>query len=253
MKGRFDRSEQTIKQLMDQINSMNTHIHTLQAAPPKAAEPVEKKRYVTEQEEHEYGSEFLSVVGKKAKEEIDGTVGELHQRIKQLQDRLDGVGQNIVQDARGRLFETLDTRLSNWREVNDNPEFLQWLSLPDLYTGVIRQQLLNAAFERNDGPRVLAFFQGFLSEEAAMAPAPVSQAASPEPVASRKIPLETFAAPGRAKTAAAPAPVEKPSFTRVQISQFYADAAAGRYRGREAEKDRIEASIFAAEREGRIH
>ena len=68
-----------------------------------------------------------------------------------------------------------------------------------------------------------------------------------------KLSLESFAAPGRAKTSAASsAPVEKPLITRAQISQFYADSASGKYRGREAEKNQLEAMIFDAEREGRI-
>ena len=67
-----------------------------------------------------------------------------------------------------------------------------------------------------------------------------------------KVPLEAFAAPGRAKTAAATAPAEKPIITRAQIATFYADKAAGKYRGKEAEADRLERMIFEAQRDGRI-
>ena len=78
---------------------------------------------------------------------------------------------------------------------------------------------------------MLAFFNGFLAQEAALAPAIPGV---PAPAADGKIPLDTLAAPGRAKTAAANAPVEKPSFTTAQIAQFYADSSRGKYRGREA-------------------
>jgi len=97
----------------------------------------------------------------------------------------------------------------------------------------------------------LAFFRSFLSQEAALDPAVSAQpdtGATPD-----KIPLADLAAPGRAKTAAASTtPVEKPFFTQAQIAQFYAASAAGKYRGREEEKNRIEQAIFAAQREGRI-
>jgi hypothetical protein len=62
----------------------------------------------------------------------------------------------------------------------------------------------------------------------------------------------TLAAPGRAKSAAAAAPAEKPFFTSAQITRFYADVNSGKYRGREADKAKLEAQIFDAQREGRI-
>ena len=147
----------------------------------------------------------------------------------------------------------MNEQLPNWREVNVNPEFLNWLKLPDPYSGAIRHDLLKAAHERNDAPRTLAFFKGFLAEEAATTPAERGPDLPDGASVQQKVSLESLAAPGRAKTAAATsAPAEKPSFTRAQISKFYADSAAGRYRGKEAEKDRIERQIFEAEREGRI-
>ena len=116
-------------------------------------------------------------------------------------------------------------------------------SLPELT--VVR------AFERNDTPRVQAFFTGFLAEEAALDPASGETGRTEAPA--NKVSLENLAAPGRAKSAAATnAPAEKPIFTRAQIAKFYADAAAGKFKGRDAERDRLERQIFEAEREGRI-
>lgn len=147
----------------------------------------------------------------------------------------------------------MNDRLPNWREVNTDPDFLSWLKLPDPYSGVIRHELLKTAYERNDTPRVLNFFQGFLSEEAVLAPADSGPDFRSSAATQDKVPLANFAAPGRAKTAAASgAPAEKPVFTRAQIAKFYADVASRKYAGREAEKDRVENQIFDAEREGRI-
>jgi hypothetical protein len=145
----------------------------------------------------------------------------------------------------------LDAQVPNWRELNSNSEFLSWLNLPDAYSGAIRKELLTAAYNRSDANRVAAFFKGFISDEAATNPASYSQ---PDHVAPRsnKVSLETLAAPGRAKTAAASAPAEKPIFTRAHITEFYSDVRRGKYAGKEAEKDRIEKDIFAAQREGRI-
>jgi hypothetical protein len=111
--------------------------------------------------------------------------------------------------------------------------------------------MLKAAYTQGNAHRVVAFFNGFLAEEAAVAPAKAEPGRRTEKVA--KVPLETLAAPGRAKAAAATsAPAEKPIITRAQITQFYADVAAGRYRGRDEERRKQEEAIFAAQSDGRI-
>jgi hypothetical protein len=254
MEGRYKRAEQDIRALSDQIASMQSLIGTLQARATVEPTPQELRAesLLTPEEVNEYGAEFLGVVAKKAKEELSPEVAALKKQIAMLEQRLEGTVTSNTARARRDLESTLDREVPSWREINVAPEFHSWLALPDVFSGAIRHELLTAAYEQNNTPRVLAFFRGFLAEEAALAPAPKGE---PAPVGATpdKIPLETLAAPGRAKTAAAPgAPAEKPTFTRAQISQFYADSAAGKYRGREAEKNRIEAQIFEAEREGRI-
>jgi hypothetical protein len=110
----------------------------------------------------------------------------------------------------------------NWREINRNPRWLQWLQEIDSLSGRTRQQLLNDATAAGDAPRVIAFFRGFQQE--------VGQA------------------PGRAR----PARPEKPIYTRAQIAQLYSAHRKGAYVGREAEWARQDADIIAAGREGRI-
>lgn len=254
MKGRYDRAETQIKAMSDQITHLQNTITSIQAAQYNANETdTYSERFITPEEEQDYGSEFLAVVGRKAKEELVPEVASLKKEIANLRAQLAGVGGYVQQDARSRLETSLGNSVANWKEINMKPEFLSWLKLPDAYSGVIRHELLRAAYERNDAPRVVAFFKGFLAEEAATAPVEGRPDLDGGSTASRKVSLETLAAPGRAKTAAASgAPAEKPNFTRAQIAKFYADSAAGKYRGKEAEKDRIEMQIFDAEREGRI-
>ena len=253
MKGRFDRSQDQIRYLTDQIAGLQNVIATMQQPPAAGAAPAETlaERLITPEEEQDYGSEFLAVVGKKAKEELAPVIGQYEKKIRELEQRLAGVGNYVEQDAKSRMFSQLDERMPQWRELNRDKGFLDWLKLPDAYSGVIRHELLKAAYERNDGPRVLAFFDGFLAEEAAVAPETSQQdLGAPAP---NKVSLDKFSAPGRAKSAAATtAPAEKPLITRAQIAKFYADVNAGKYRGREADKDRQEKVIFEATRDGRI-
>lgn len=250
MKGRYDRSESQIRNMSDQILSLQNILSTMEAAPTAARSETSFERFITPEEENDYGSDFLNVVGKRAKEEMLPLVKGYEQKIAELEAKLVGVNGYVEQDAKSRMESSLDERVPDWRDVNFDPNFISWLKLPDPYSGAIRHELLKAAYSRNDTPRVLAFFNGFLAEEAAVDPAKGETGRRNTPA---KPSLENFAAPGRAKTAAASgAPAEKPNFTRAQIAKFYADSAAGKFRGKEAEKDRIEAQIFDAEREGRI-
>jgi len=257
MKGRYDRVEEHNRQLSSRVTQLESMLATM-SAPPKEQTPPElqPKRLITPEEEESYGSEFLGVVGKKAEEIIAAREAAFQQRISQLEARLGQVQGTVVSSKRDELLRTLADQVPNWEAMNADPDFLAWLRLPDTYSGTIRHELLKAAFERNDAPRVVAFFKGFLAEEAAVDPAkgqpnPKGQEQAP-PASQKKVPLEQFAAPGRAKSAASSVPAEKPIITRAQIASFYTDKSAGRYRGREAEAQQAEKMIFEAQRDGRI-
>lgn len=251
VRGHLDNANKDKRALADRVRELEGILAAMQFAPPSAPasrdpQPTQA-RLVTDQEVQEYGDDFLAVVGKKAKDEIFPELQQLRTEIGQLQTRVNGVGQHIVMNARDQLFARLEQDVPNWRELNTNQEFLSWLDLPDPYSGAIRKQLLDAAFQRNDATRVAAFFNGFIADEA------VTRSADPPPNLAPRVPLANLAAPGRAKTVATEdVPTEKPTITRAQVSQFYADVTAGRYRGNDAEKNRIEAIIIAAGREGRV-
>jgi hypothetical protein len=250
--GRYTRQNEQIKDLTDQITSLQNVISTMQVAAPSAPLPeVTIERLITPEEANDYGEEFLNVVGKRAREELAPVIKGYETKIAELEKKLQGVNGVFVQDAHEKLLATLDEKLPDWRALNTNEEFLSWLSLPDPYSGVKRHDMLKTAYAQGDARRVLVFFNGFLAEEAATAPA---QARPDTPVTTvPKVPLTSLAAPGRAKTAASTtAPAEKPIFTRAQIAMFYADVAAQKYKGRDAEKSKLEAQIFEAQRDGRI-
>jgi hypothetical protein len=177
----------------------------------------------------------------------------MRQELDGVKAQVGQVGAGMQFSARQRMHADLDTALPSWRDTNNNPQFLNWLALPDPFSGVIRHNLLKEAYARSQTPRVLAFFKGFLSGEAAEQPAANGRDTKggnrQQPP---KVSLTELAAPGRAKTPAPSGPGEKPSFTRAQITRFYADVAANRYAGRDAEKNKLESQIFEASREGRV-
>jgi hypothetical protein len=256
MHGRYVALQDQYRGLSDQVSNLQNLLATMQHAPNGApAAPIVTERLVTEQEETDYGKDLLTVVGKRAKEELAPLLSAQAQQIEKLNETVRSMAGQGAQRTQQSLLERLDTRMPEWRDVNTNPEFLSWLRLPDAYSGAIRHDMLKAAYAAGDATRVLAFFNGFLAEEAATTPAQ----AEPDPSMDERkvvprIPLRNLAAPGKAKNAASSqgAPVEKPIITRAQIATFYSDVAAGRYRGRDDEKASLEAQIFAAQASGRI-
>jgi hypothetical protein len=253
MKGRYDKLAQQhrdeVRALSDQLASLEARMATLRDPSPAPAPTPE--RLITPEEEEAYGPDFLKIIGKKAKEEVGGEVAVLKGQIEGLTAQIRALTNSTARTARERMFDALDGSLTNWRDVNEDQEFLDWLALRDPLSGAIRHELLKSAFEQNDAPRVLNFFKGFLSE-AAKSPAPSAEP-DPEPKPSKKVPLESLAAPGRAKSAAGTPPAsEKPTFTRKQIAAIYADIRAGKYRGREAEQQVLEEQIIEASRSGRV-
>jgi hypothetical protein len=250
--GRYVRQSEQLREMSDQITNLQNVIATLQAQPQMRIPELQAESLLTAEEVKDYGDDFLKVVGKKAREELTPVVKQYEAKIAELENRLQGLTGVVAQDSHTKLLSSLDTKMPNWRDLNTNEEFLDWLKLPDPFSGAIRHDMLKAAYAQGNASRVLAFFNGFLAEEAAVAPAK----GEPDNSVTRvtKVPLENFAAPGRAKTAAGSngTPAEKPIFTRAQIASFYAEVAAGKYRGRDDVKMKMETQIFEAQREGRI-
>jgi hypothetical protein len=248
MQGRFNSQRAQLQTMSQEIGNLNRLLATVQRPEPaKPAEPA--KQLVTPEELAEYGPELVDLMTRVAQQ----ATAPYQQEITQLKTQIQQTNGQIQSGARENLLAKLEEEVPNWAEQNDDPEFVAWLALPDTYSGAIRHDLLKAAFARNDSRRVVNFFKGFLAETAATAPSE-QEPGKPAALPGNKASLTNFAAPGRAKSTAAPssAPGEKPIFTTPQITAFYTDRANGKYRGREDVAKKIEADIFLAQSEGRI-
>jgi hypothetical protein len=256
--GRYVKAEKLSGQLAERITALEGIIQDLNSTPRPAAAPVVAPtapvRFVTEQEENEFGTEMLDVVGRRAREIVSPELAELRTQMAAMEQKLLGTNATVKKTAQQEMLSQLDSKLPEWREVNKYNEFKAWLALPDPYSGAKRHDMLLSAFDQNDTVRVLNFFNGFISELAASTPAnelPLS--VPPAAVQPTKPGLEALAAPGRARTPAAQTPpAEKRIITSADVSAFYNAKRRGDYRGREAEFDALEQELFKAQREGRV-
>ena len=264
MQGRYRASQNTIGQMQEQMSQLGDELVRTQslveaargAAPHEPQHGQDHKKLITAEDEQNYGNELIDLARRAARETVGPEIEALRNENKHLTQR-------VTTSAQKDISTTLNRLVPNWVGINRSPEFKSWLRLPNIYTGQVRSQMLNAAYQAADAPKVVAFFQDFLREGVAtgqMQPAPQNEQLQ-EPVAPSPAPrqaamtLEALVAPGRARPAtgdANPGPAETPFFTRAQVAGFYSDVRKGLYAGREAEKNRNEALIFAAQNSQRI-
>lgn len=212
---------------------------------------------LTPEEIEAYGPDMIDVVKRAATEAVAGEMATLRKENEQLKSVVGDTAQKQELSARERLYETLTGEVSNWRQVNSHPDFLDWLGQIDVYSGIPRRQMLNRAFEQNDANRVIQFFKGFLKENAALQPAAneevtLGDSAPAEPVPP-KVSLESLASPGLGASGGADNISETGRMWKEsEIGKFYEDARKGMYKNRTDDYKATELEIQAALSGGRI-
>lgn len=267
MEGRHRQSQHTIGTMQEQMSEMGEEIGKLhdmmrqpqrQRPPPPNAQPTigQAPQVLTDEDRTTYGNDLLSTM-KRAAEEA------LAPHLSTLSKQIQTTSQTVTQQRVSNMWTTVTAEVPNFRQIDVDPRFIAWARLPDVYSGVLRGQLLNDAIRAADAPRVVAIFKGFLNEEQATGHIPSVPVPEPQPAAVLPVPprepavrLEMIAAPGRPKPATGQDPVvaaaEKPFITRAQIKAFYRAVNSGQYAGRDQDRAAHEAIIFAAQREGRV-
>lgn len=242
------------RKLLDEKMELASELDQLRAKPPApvAAEPVQTdSRLISKDEIDDYGPEMIDVMKRAAREAVADEIAALKAENLKLHSELNGVSSQVDTSAKSSIYVTLDTEVPNWREVNQNDDFLMWLAEPDLFSGQQRQTLLEQAFNENDTARVIRFFKAYLNEDAAVAPATPQQAVA-EPVAP-KVDMRSMVAPGKPKTGGAPGDqTDTRVFTQKEINDFYRSVQLGKFPGTEADKKKMETSIIKAANEGRV-
>jgi len=250
--GRFEAER---KRQREQVESMSGRVQQLErqltttAQPPKLpAAPLN----LTEDEINDYGEDFIGVVRKVAEHVVSGQIAPIVGDLGRTKAQI-GVQQNQT------MHQQMDALYPEWQRMNAFPGFIEWTLLPDPYSGAIRQRLMQDAWDAGDARRVNAFFQGFLAEEAALNPAgsipppaaPAPAAPNGAPAATPPLALASLAAPGGTRSASQ-MPAEKRMYTTEDITRFYTEVAAGKWRNREADRAAIDADISRAQHENRI-
>lgn len=242
------RLNNEVKTLHNELNSMRRMLASLEGA----TVPVQQRasaKLLNEDEIDDYGEDMIDVIKRAAREELAPTMERLEEENAQLRATLGRVSESVSESARDTLYQSLDIEIPNWKEINQETGFLEWLEGIDTYAGMRRGDMLTQAFENNDAARVVAFFKGYLSENAMVTGHTPPAPAQSEP----KIDLMSMAAPGTPKgNSQQGAHSDKRVYTQADIAAFYRDVQKGLYKDAPEQKLAIERDILSAGREGRL-
>ena len=252
LRGKYDSE---VPRLHKQVQALTRELEQLRQVKEEETQPQMSAAasLVTDEEVEEYGPELIDLIGRKAREISQSELTKLQNEISTLKSTLSGVTQEVGETSREKLISKLDTTVKDWREVNTQAEFLDWLDEVDPFSGNIRGQMLKTAYENNDAERVVAFFTGFQKEYAAITP----QQADPLPAKSTPaaaVDLNDLVAPGKTARNTAPASAQNAErvWTRKQITEFYSEVNKGKYKSDPAMKAAIEREIINAVSSNRI-
>ncbi|MCK5318039.1 MAG: hypothetical protein KAJ55_08995 [Anaerolineales bacterium] len=262
--------EQGLRDMRQQLTNTQTLLASLNqgnAAPQPnagASAPTPPQRLVKDDEIREFGPDLYDFIQRAAKEAVDvqGLTQPLEQRLSLAEEAVQTTVNSQVREAEIKVHATLDAEAPKWREQNEDPEFLAWLEEVDPYTGARRGEILTQAYQNHDSSRVVAFFNGFLNENAAItpqppAPAPADDLLNPDPAPPEGLPLEGLIAPGTPKSGSdggAPNEAGKRVWNRPQVVALYAKINEFTKKGTPAPKalQELEADLIRAQGEGRI-
>jgi len=259
LQGKYDSE---IPHLRSQVQQLENLIASMQSAPPPPAPaPPAAEVEIPEDDYTTYGPEFVDSTRRWARAEVQRDLQAQQQQIAELRAHQERQSENHVKD-RVRAELDRDPELAGrWLSLDTDAGFNSWLQELDPFSGARRLDMLRAAYASGDSLRTGRFFKAYLQEHTDYGqPVPGYSPQTPIPNGSYtngngagRVDLASFAAPGRASNATpGPGAPERRIWTNRDIQAFYDGRIRGRYRGREAEADRIERDILAAAAEGRI-
>lgn len=229
--------ESQLTQLTQQVQTLVTAAASKPAPAPAAPTPADPR------DAAQFGDDMVEMVQRYVNRALDlmrndvaTHATKLDERLKALESQFTGVSQKTEMSLEQAFYGALEQAVPDWRQINADERWLAWLGEVDEVYGAARQAALENAHQRMDAKRVIAIFSQF---KAAMAAKPKLD--------SQQTPSST----GQPAQVPQAEPARRMVSTKL-VKQFYDDLAKGRYRGREAEAERLQAEIDKAAMEGRI-
>ena len=232
MEGKFKsevpRLSDQIRDLMSQNDKLTNLMATMNQQERKPE--ITTGTYLTEEEFEKLEEEGFE----RSTIELIGSMAErvAEKRLSQYNRKVDGIANVVAESSKGRFFSELEGKVSDWRVINEDSRFLEWLAEADGYSGSTKQQSLDRAYANMDARGVAAIFNAYKTPSA--------------PVVGS---LSKQVAPGKGAVGKMPVSQHR-VWSKHDITKFYADQIKGKYSEKKA--NQLEKEIFLAQKEGRI-
>jgi hypothetical protein len=250
LRKQVEQADQRWKVLQGMITKKDEEIEAMRsllsdisnAKPAQENKAPEIKQLVTKDDIEEYGNDMIDVMRRVASEsmakQFTSYTRKLEDRLAKLEGGISNVAKSTEEVSQNAFYATLDRLSPEWRELNENQDFISWLQQVDPYTGTTKMELLGLAHKNQDANRAAVFFNQYHSS-----------LEKQEPSSTAKSAKEKLVAPGKAKSTT-PKSESKRTWTRNEIAQVYANKRKGLISDKEFKA--LERDFFAAQSEGRI-
>lgn len=245
LQGKYNTETARLAAENEFLRTQNQQLIARPAAPAQApAQPQTPAPLagVTAEEIQEYGPELLDVVRRVAASAVQPRLAQVENEFTQVRAQVGNASQAMQRSAQLSVYDALNKFDEDWELTNNSEEFLAWLAVHDIYSGLTRKQGLMSAFESNDAARVVAIFKAFKEEDSRSRPTARVPVVDPA----------TLVAPGTSGSGAPAAPANEAGriWSEPEIAAFNQRVRKGRISAEE--RTLIEKEIMLAAREGRI-
>jgi hypothetical protein len=247
LQGMYNSEVVAVKRENADLKSRLARLEELLATPTQN-DTFTAQQFITPQDVEDYG-DTIEVIRRAAREENQALAAELAavkaelRKVSTVVPTVERVTRAQAESQEQIFWDRLTAAVPDWQSINNDPQFHDWLLEVDPISGLNKQVFLEEAQKRFDVNRIATFFNAWKDQTNA----PKAQYQRD----SRQSQLERQITPGRSR-----GNTRQPSsprvYSRQDIATFYSDVRKGVYRGRDDERARIEADIFAAQAEGRV-
>ena len=151
-----------LKDLNTQLANALEQIHQLKTAQPTPPEP-KRQEFVTKDDEETFGSDLIDLSRRVVREEFAQlaplVVAEIRKEFAPIREQVGEVQQKTAKTEEERFWSAIDTAVPDWRDIDADQQWLDWLAESDPMSGKTRQEALNEAHAAMDAPRVASIFK----------------------------------------------------------------------------------------------
>ncbi|HKJ87540.1 MAG TPA: hypothetical protein VKA48_03440, partial [Gammaproteobacteria bacterium] len=222
-------SNERISQLQEKMDQLQQEPQSQQRDEPQA-DPSGLEDAIRNAESV-YGEDNELVQALKAQQQHINTLEQRNERLAQqaseAANQVESVQQAQQKSQEDEFFDALNREVPDWKQLNEDPGYIQWLGQIEPYTGRPMLELLREARQSLDAPRVIAFFRNYKQAQGLESdPSAEKQRQQEQKKQERQRDLERRTAPP--ETRAGDTPQAAPHYSRERIAQVYKDYALGR-------------------------